>query len=218
MSSIGNLDFLSSKLYSAVVSDICDSFGQRERTAPAGIVPLLGHRSVLVGWARTACALPIAHFPDPPYAREIAFLDSLQAGEVVVATTGGAEIAFWGELFSSAAVARGARGAVVDGFVRDQVRIDRMGFPVFARGARPTDSHGRLSIAEQDCVLDFGGVAVATGDLVIADSDGVVFVPQAVASDVIERAMEKASLENSARDLLQKGALLADVWERYQVL
>jgi regulator of RNase E activity RraA len=160
----------------------------------------------------------VTSFPDPPYAAEVAFLDSLRPGDVVVATTGGSPSAFWGELFSTAAAARGARGAVVDGYVRDQVKIEATGFPVFATGARPADSHGRLSIVAQDVLLDLGGVTVRSGDLVVADCDGVVVVPREVCHEVIGKALEKAALENQARDLLREGALLADVWERFRVL
>jgi len=61
-----------------------------------------------------------------------------------------------------------ARGAVVDGLIRDRRKIAELGFPVFGRGCRPTDSLGRVSIREVDTAVEFGGVEVRSGDLVAA--------------------------------------------------
>jgi len=61
-------------------------------------------------------------------------------------------------------------------------------------------------------------VPVSAGDLVVADDDGVAFVPRSIASEAAARALEKATTEDRARDLLLEGAKLADVWERFGVL
>ena len=155
--------------------------------------------------------------PARPYAMEIAFIDSLRADDVVVASVP-APVAFWGELFSTAARARGAAGVVVDGLIRDQRRIIDMGFPVFARGGRPTDSLGRIAMVEHAVPVVVAGVRVAPGDLVVADIDGVVVVPAEAALEVTTRAIAKATTENHARDLIEGGALLGDAWDRFKVL
>jgi regulator of RNase E activity RraA len=107
---------------------------------------------------------------------------------------------------------------VVDGLVRDQARIGALGFPVFARGARPTDSLGRISISERDVSIEIAGVIVSPGDLVVADVDGVAVVPVEATAEVAARAIEKATTENNARELLEGGALLRDAWDRFRVL
>lgn len=203
--------------YSAVVSDCCDQAGRREQTMSAGIGPVSGGTEVLVGFARPVRSAAVAEVPEEPYGKEIDYIDSLRPDDVVVATVE-AQGAFWGELFSTAARARGAVGAVVDGLVRDQARIRELGFPVFARGGRPTDSLGRLSIQEHDVPIEIGGVTVSPGDLVVADIDGVTVVPVAAIEDVAARAIEKATTENHARELLEGGALLRDAWDRFKVL
>ncbi len=212
-----DLDRLCSYGYTAVVADACDRVGLRDQTMSPGIAPVLGP-TVLAGWVRLARSERVEAPPAVPYAREIAFLDSLLPGDAVVATAGGEPAALWGELFSAAAAARGARGAVVDGLVRDTDRVRALGFAVHARGTRPTDSLGRVSIVDTDGPMVVAGVAVANGDLVVADSDGVVVVPAVAAEEVVSYALEKATTERKGLALLRDGAMLNDVWARYAVL
>jgi 4-hydroxy-4-methyl-2-oxoglutarate aldolase len=213
-----DLDALARECYAAVVSDCCDAIGLRHQALDADIRPAVLAGSLLVGWARPVRAIAVDENPDEPYVHEIDFIDSLEQDQVVMARCE-APNAFWGELFSMAARARGARGAVVDGFVRDQARIPRAdGFGVFARGGRPTDCLGRSSVVESDAPIVIGGVEVALGDLVVADVDGVVVVPRRAASEVMERALAKARKEDGSRALLLAGATLRQAWERFGVL
>lgn len=211
-----DLDAVARVTYSAVFSDICDALGLRHQTVTPGIAPI-GSPGTLVGWARTGLSHAVAAPPTRHYGNEIDFIDSLRSCDVPVITCP-APVAAWGELFSTAAKGRGARGAVIDGLVRDSEKIRDLGFPVFARGFRPTDSLGRISLAEIDGAIEVGGVQVHSGDLVVADADGVTIVPRATALEAIERALAKVAIENKARDLLLAGGLLADVWERFRVL
>jgi 4-hydroxy-4-methyl-2-oxoglutarate aldolase len=59
---------------------------------------------------------------------------------------------------------------------------------------------------------------VRTGDLVVADADGITVVPRERAEAAIRLAVEKATTEDKARELLLQGGTLADVWERFRVL
>lgn len=213
-----DLDTLSDVLYSAVVSDSCDRAGLRHQVAEPGLHGATQTLPVLVGWARTVQARPVAEAPARHYGAEIDFVDSLRTGDVVLADTTAAYSGFWGELFSTAATGRGARGAVIDGMVRDHVKMTALGFKIYARGAHPSDSLGRLSIVEQDHALRFRGVAARSGDFVIADVDGVVIVPRDRVREVLSYAVEKATIEDRARELLIQGGKLADVWEKFRVL
>ena len=107
---------------------------------------------------------------------------------------------------------------MIDGLIRDLRKIEELGFPVYGRGCRPTDSLGRVSIQEADTTIRLGGVEVRTGDLIVADEDGITVVPREHAEEAVERAVAKATTENKARDLLIAGGTLADVWERFRVL
>jgi 4-hydroxy-4-methyl-2-oxoglutarate aldolase len=214
-----DLDEFALTTYAAVYSDVCDAAGLRHQTLDPGAVRLAGPAGVLIGWARTAVSLPVNAIPDRPYGGEIDFIDSLSLGDVVVMDCSRKPAAAWGELFSTAAVGRGARGAVIDGHLRDVEKIDNLGrFPVYARGVRPTDSLGRVSIQAVDSPVCVFGVTVCPGDLIVADSDGVTVVPRDRAIDLVARAEAKAATENSARGLLLEGGFLRDVWEKYRVL
>jgi len=213
------LDELAAQTYSAVYADVCDHSGMRKQTLDPGTRLLAGPQGVLIGWARTALSVPVTEIPEHPYSGEIEFIDSLGVGDVVVLDCSRKPAAAWGELFSTASVGRGARGAVIDGLIRDTSKINELGrFPVYGRGVRPTDSLGRVAIQDFDVPVCIYGLTVFPGDLVVADGDGVTIVPKHAAPDIIEKARAKAATEDSARELLLKGGLLRDVWQKYQVL
>jgi regulator of RNase E activity RraA len=107
---------------------------------------------------------------------------------------------------------------VVDGFIRDLEKIRKVGFPILARGTRPTDCAGRISISDVDTPVSCAGVTVTPGDLVVADSDGIVFVPRDHVTEVVALAVAKSGVERSALQLLLQGGTLAEVWERHGVL
>jgi regulator of RNase E activity RraA len=176
-------------------------------------------RCTVAGWARTIACSDTYHIPNEPYAVEIEAVDSLLPGEVaVVGTQKSVRNAPWGELLSTAAKARGARGAIVDGLVRDVRKIEELGFPVFAAGIKPVDSMGRGVVTAYNLPVECGEVLVHPGDFVFADFDGVVVVPRAIAPRVIELATGKVRRENSSRSELAQGAYLRDVYKKYGVL
>jgi 4-hydroxy-4-methyl-2-oxoglutarate aldolase len=207
-----------SKLYSAVISDILDSFGYRNQWMHHGIRPLAPD-AVVVGRAVTMRITAVEKEDDDPYGMLIQALDGLQHDDVVVIDCGGSDrIALWGELLSTAAVARGARGVVMDGLCRDVSRILAMRFPAFARGTLCTDIRGRGLVTAYRVPVDCGGVRINPGDVIFGDIDGVVAVPSGIWSEVLRKALEKASTENTVRGEIQRGALLRDVWARHKVL
>src|SRR5260221_12909767 len=205
-------------LYTAVISDALDELGYRDQALREFIRPLCANDR-FAGWARTLSYVDIYHVPPDPYAMEIDALDSILPGEVVIVSTAGSlRNAPWGELLSTAARARGARGAVIDGLVRDVKKIEELGFPVFAAGIKPVDSRGRGVVIDYNVPVDCGGVLVSPGDLVFADYDGVVVIPAEVLPDAIRLATEKVTRENHTREELLRGAYLRDVYEKYGVL
>ena len=205
-------------LYTAVISDALDDLGHRSQAMAEHLRPV-GNHVRFVGRARTISCMDTYHVSDNPYDNEIAAIDSILPGEVVVVATGGSRRnAPWGELLSTAAVARGARGAVVDGLVRDVRRIQEMQFPLFAAGIKPVDSRGRGEVVAWNVPVECGGVLVSPGDLVMADLDGVVVVPAAMVDEVVRLATDKVTRENHSRDELRNGAYLRTVYEKYGVL
>jgi 4-hydroxy-4-methyl-2-oxoglutarate aldolase len=211
-------EFVEKNLYTAVVSDSMDQLGFRHQAMREYLRPLYSACKV-AGWARTISCSDLYHTPPDPYKIEIEAVDSLLPGEVaVVGTQKSVRNAPWGELLSTASRARGARGAIVDGLVRDVQKIEELGFPVFASGIKPVDSLGRGCVTAYNVPVECGEVIVNPGDFVFADFDGVVVVPKLVVQEVIELAADKVRRENSSRAELMKGAYLRDVYEKYGVL
>ncbi len=208
-------------LYSAVISDTLDSFGMKHQAMKPFIRPL-DDKLVFMGPARTGKFVP-ADEPkegENPYDIEMALLDDLKPGQVSVLACGGPTdwIAPWGELLTTASIARRAAGCVTDGLVRDIRHIKALNFPVFHGGIGPLDTRGRAKMVEMDTTVSCGGVSVSTGDIVFGDMDGVVVIPKDYADRVIARAQEKITSENHTRDELRQGTLLAEVYAKYGVL
>ncbi len=211
-------DHVERNLYTAVLADALDELGFRQQAMHETIRPL-SPDMVFAGWARTILCMDVYHVSENPYEIEIEAVDSLLAGEIAVVATGNSRRnAPWGELLSTAAQSRGARGAVIDGFVRDVKKILALGFPVFATGIKPVDSKGRGIVVDYNIPVECQGVLVTPGDLVVADFDGVVAVPSAVVTDVVRLATEKVTRENHSREELFRGALLREVYDKYGVL
>jgi len=208
-------------LSAAILSDIMDSLGLGRR-AMAPFVRPLDESRVLAGRARTGLYMPAysVREGENPYEVEIALVDDLKPGDVVVLACNGPteRIAPWGELLSTAATVRGAAGCVTDGLVRDVRQIREMRFPVFHGGIGPLDTKGRARMMQRDVPVECAGVAVASGDLVFGDVDGVVVIPQSREHEVIERALAKVQGENDTRDALLRGESLASVFQRMGIL
>jgi 4-hydroxy-4-methyl-2-oxoglutarate aldolase len=211
---------LRDRLFVSVLSDCLDAVGVTDRAMPARIRPL-DNASVMVGRARTAAFMEVWHHEPGtnPYALEIALVDDLKPGEIpVFACSNPARVAPWGELLSTAAKARGAAGALMDGCTRDVRAIRAMGFPVFHGGIAPLDSKGRGRVMALDVPVECAGVKIEPGDLVFGDADGVVAIPKAVEDEVLRLAFDKVRGERDTLRDLQRGDRLADVFARYGIL
>lgn len=208
-------------LSSAILSDVMDGLGLKERAMRPFVRPL-DESQVMVGRARTGLYMPVYSVAEGenPYAVEIALVDDLQPQEVVVLSCNGPteRMAPWGELLSTAAMARGAAGCVTDGMVRDVRQIRAMGFAVFQGGMSPLDTKGRGHMIRRDVPVQCAGVHIERGDIVFGDVDGVVVIPRTHEHEVVPRALEKVRGENHTRDALRGGESLASVFARFGIL
>jgi 4-hydroxy-4-methyl-2-oxoglutarate aldolase len=206
------------RLHPAVIADALDQEGVRNNVMGPGIRPLDRDMS-LVGYAVTVEARRVDAVPADEteyYKGELAVVDSLDAGDVLVVSTCAGP--FWGELLATASLARGANGIVADAYTRDCERVIDLGFPTFVAGINAQDSLGRVDVVETRKPVLCGGVEVRTGDLMIGSNDGVAVVPAANASTVIERAEAKVAREGEMRGALREGMPVGRAFATYGVL
>jgi 4-hydroxy-4-methyl-2-oxoglutarate aldolase len=128
-----------------------------------------------------------------------------QPGDVIVAQVGGdTEAAIWGELMALCAKRRGVAGLVIDGAVRDVSGMRAMQFPVFAKAVTMKGtSKEKLGWINHPIVC--GGVYVRPGDIVAADDDGVVILPQERLQEVLELCRARQERERQTIAKIEKG-------------
>jgi regulator of RNase E activity RraA len=135
----------------------------------------------------------------------LAAIDHGSADSVyVMSVEDGGDIAGMGGLMGTAMAARGYSGAVIDGGVRDVAYLRKIGFPVFATGIVPSTSVHHYRFAGEQVPLSCDGVTVHPGDIVVADSDGVVVVPRANAQEVLVLAEQMDFKEHSMYPVIEK--------------
>jgi 4-hydroxy-4-methyl-2-oxoglutarate aldolase len=204
------------KLYTPVLADVMDKLGFRNQSLHPRIRPLWPEARI-AGFAMTVQTVPAQEIaPEHPYAGELAAVDALAEGDVMMVSE--TAWSFWGELLSTAANYRGCRGVILDGPTRDTSAIKKMGFPVFHAGFHPADSLGRLDVVGHNIPINCGGVLIYPNDLVLADHDGVVVVPNAIAAETLRLAEEKVSGENQVRKALAAGMPTAEAFAKFGIL
>ncbi len=133
------------------------------------------------------------------------------AGRVLVVAAGeGSRCGLFGELMLTAALAGGVTGLVLDGYVRDAEALRSGPLPIFALGFHPQRA-AKAGEGRVGWPVACGGVAVATGDLVVGDPDGVAVVPAAALGEVVAAAQALLAREGEIREAVGAGRTLADV-------
>lgn len=202
-----------------LLCDALDAAGFRHQSPRLPVAPITVPDKILIGRCRTSLWADMAHVDPEPYKLELAAVDACRPEDVLVCAAGGSmRSGIWGELLSTAARNAGCIGVIVDGAVRDVAQMKRMMFPVFARGVCPYDSRDRQRVIDFDISIEIDGVAIAPGDLIAADQDGVVIVPQRVEVEVVRAAWQKVHAENQVRDAIRGGMSATTAFETFGVL
>jgi regulator of RNase E activity RraA len=143
----------------------------------------------IVGTAITVQCLPQRYKRKLRFEKVTEAMKTAQQGDILVFGTGRANVLTVGQNMCMGFREYGIDAVVTDAGVRDVTETRRMGYPVFARTITPLSSlRGRLEFSEINVPIECGRVQVASGDIVIGDEDGVVVVPQDIASEVLKIA------------------------------
>jgi len=132
-------------------------------------------------------------------------LSRVPGGKVLVCQPNTKDVALMGELSARALEIKETRGYVVDGRCRDVEFILEMGFPVFCDLNTPADIVERWTYDRLGEPITIGAATICSGDYLIADRDGVVIIPQAMAEEVVTKTEDVMSTESEMRDAILGG-------------
>jgi regulator of RNase E activity RraA len=199
-----------SRLDACTVSDALDALGLKGATLgirPQWPCPRIAGRAVTVKLKPQGTEKPTRHLGTEA-------IEAARPGEVLVMELAGrTDVPGWGGLLSLAAATKGLAGIVIDGACRDIDDCAAAGFPVFARAVVPITARGRVIQDSVNEEIQFAGVQVHPGDLVVADGSGTIIVPAARAEDVVAKGEEIAGRETRMAEAVRNGASIVEVME-----
>jgi regulator of RNase E activity RraA len=201
-----------------MTDDLLDRLRQVDACAVSDALDRLGLPGSVVGISRLSTEQRIAGLVPagdaPPSARHLgtAAVEASGTGHViVVAHAQRMDVSGWGGNLSLAARQQGIQGVIVDGACRDIDESREIGLPLFARGTVTRTARGRVVEVGWNVPVQVEGVPVEPGDLVIADGSGVVFIPAALAADVLSAAEDIADTERQMAARIRDGVPISQV-------
>lgn len=205
------------KTYPASVSDAVELVTGKVGTMRYDMKLITG--TPIVGRAVTSLVKPAPPEQATPALstkHSVEMIDNAKPGEVgVIVMEGTLDIAAMGNLMATAAKVRGMAGMVLDGAIRDIWDVRRMGLTVYARSATPRTAVGHYATVARNIPVECAGITVRPGDIVVADEDGVVVVPQERAEEVLKKAQEIDAREKGMFPFIRQFKSLTQAIEKF---
>lgn len=205
------------RLYTSAVHDVLRGLGHERCVLPPGIRAIDPGQAPLAGRVWTVSGhVDRTKTADETLLAWTGVLSKAPGGHIVVCQPQNDWIALMGELSANALKLKGVRGYVVDGGARDIDLTRAIGFPVYCRFYTPTDIVGRWMPDRFGEPLTIGDVTIVTGDYLLADNDGIVVIPAAMAADAIAKTEAVATTENKVRSAILGGMDPQEAYLKYR--
>jgi 4-hydroxy-4-methyl-2-oxoglutarate aldolase len=201
------------KLSTTNIADALDALGLKGATF--GIRPVWPTMKKVVGRAVTV-KLTAAGLTKSQYHLGVKAIDAADPGEVIVIDNGGRlDTSCWGGILANGAQKKGISGVIIDGACRDVDDCVDIDFPVYARGSVVATARGRIMEEATNVMIQFGGVQVRPGDVMIADKSGVAVIPQERFEEVLVKAEELYQKEENMVAEIRAGKSMMEVDKKY---
>ncbi len=209
-------DLQRERLYKLSTTNVADALDfYHSAGATIGIRPICEVRKKIVGEAVTLRMIPAGKSTSGTHLG-VKAIESARPGDIIVIDNGGRlDISCWGGVLATGASLKGLSGVVIDGACRDIDDYVDLDFPVYARGSVVATARGRAMEEATNILIQFGGVQVRPGDIIIADRSGVAVIPSEIFPEVLDKAEELYAKEESMCADLRSGLTSLEVDTKY---
>jgi 4-hydroxy-4-methyl-2-oxoglutarate aldolase len=196
-----------SRLYIAAINDIFQERGLHHQwLGPEISCKTMDLQDKIIAGAAFTVQWIFDPLPDEREKPAAKMIESYPEDGIIVVDAGADQISgFWGELVTTVCLNNGVRGAVINGGAKDTGIIKTMGFPVFCKYPSPVDGFYRSRLRGWQIPIWINEVLIRPGDMIVADNDGVLVVPQEIAEEILIVTERRVFEESQTRVLLQQG-------------
>jgi 4-hydroxy-4-methyl-2-oxoglutarate aldolase len=215
MSAVTDISDRLAACYTGVIHDVMRARGLRDFTLPPELRPILPDQA-MAGPAFTIEGEVVADAdPHETLLAWTGLLSKAPAGSIWVSQPNDRVVAHMGELSAETLKNKGVRGCVTDGYIRDVHFLLAIGFQAWCRGFTPRDIVGYWLPKATEVPVVIGEVTIAPGDYLVGDRDGLIRVPRAEVSTIVEQAEVAIATESLVRKAIMEGIDPQEAYLKY---